>query len=153
MRGGHWELSPRGSPYSCSVGPGRSLKTRGHADGEKRRLSKLRGKQEGMPRRKSSGKGPRGRQKAELGLQWEGAGEGGTSRGGGASGLRADGGRFALLSRTLQPVRLGRAWWGWKAITLTAFPLASSLFLLPWGSSLVLAPLRQQRPWGLCCVF
>ena len=82
MRGGHWELSPRGSPYSCSVGPGRSLKTRGHADGEKRRLSKLRGKQEGMPRRESSGKGPRGRQKAELGLQWEGAGEGGTSRGG-----------------------------------------------------------------------
>ena len=70
MRGGHWELSPRGSPYSCSVGPGRSLKTRGHADGEKRRLSKLRGKQEGMPRRESSGKGPRGRQKAELGL-WQ----------------------------------------------------------------------------------
>ena len=77
------------------------LLSRGHADGEKRRLSKLRGKQEGMPRRESSGKGPRGRQKAELGLQWEGAGEGGTSRGGGASGLRADGGRFALLSRTL----------------------------------------------------
>lgn len=47
-----------------------------------------------MPRREYSGKGPRGRQKAEQGRQWEGADEegGGTSRGGGASGLRADGG-------------------------------------------------------------
>lgn len=25
---GHWELSPGGSPYSCSVVPGRSLKMR-----------------------------------------------------------------------------------------------------------------------------
>lgn len=98
VRGDTGSYSPGGSPYSCSVGPGRSLKMRGAHRRRETKALKLRGKQEGMPRRESSGKGPRGRQKAELGLQWEGAGEGGTSRGGGASGLRADGGRFALLS-------------------------------------------------------
>ena len=81
----------RGPSYSCSLGPGTSLRIRG-AQRQKQRLSQLRGKLGGMPRREYSGKGPRGRQKAEQGRQREGAGEGGTSRGGGASGLRADGG-------------------------------------------------------------
>lgn len=39
-----------------------------------------------MPRREYSGKGPRGRQKAEQGRQREGAGEGGTSEGVGHQG-------------------------------------------------------------------
>lgn len=67
----------------------------GHTARETKALEEFEGEAgRGAQERVCSGKGPRGRQKAEQGRQWEGAGQegGGTSRGGGASGLRADGG-------------------------------------------------------------
>lgn len=73
-------------PGSCSIWPSRSLRVRG-TDGETKGVE-AEGQLGEMPRRKYSGKGPRGRQKAQWGWQWEGAGleDRGTSGAGGASG-------------------------------------------------------------------